>query len=227
MTRSVLCLDSKTFELQRNARDARATMRSTPASASGVHLALAASRPQRCDADTVECTHRLISHSLTARHAHRSSPHPSCARLPSRFDDPTLCMTLMVHLCRPETMTGAMNASLSRRCVLHSRLPLPASTLLSTLLTQHAVDRLIASRAGLFHLVHRLLLRRSNVKCARRQRTVRTPTLLPPSRRAMLPCPTLTDRAAHPAPRILFKRSVCSTATVLSTRTTTLAGFGP
>ena len=157
----------------------------------------------------------------------RPSPHPSCARMPSRFDDPTLCMTLMVHLCRPETMTGAMNASLSRRCVPHSRSPLPASTLPSTLLTQHAVGRPIASRAGLFHLVHRLLLRRSNVKCARRQRTVRAPTLPPPPRRAVPPCPTLTDRAAHPAPIILFKRSVCSTATVLSTRTTTLAGSGP
>jgi len=134
-------------------------MRSPPASASGVRPRSVASRPRGCDADTVAYTHLLISHGLTARHAHRPSPHPSCARLPSRFEDPTWCMTSMVLLCRRDTMTGAMNASLSRRCGPHSRSPLPASTLPSNLLTQHAVDRPIASCAGLLHLVHRLLLR--------------------------------------------------------------------
>ena len=174
----------------------------------GVRPRSVASRPRGCDADTVAYTHLLISHGLTARHAHRPSPHPSCARLPSRFEDPTWCMTSMVLLCRRDTMTGAMNASLSRRCGPHSRSPLPASTLPSTLLTKPAVGRPIASCAGLLHLVHRLLLRRSNVRCARRQRTARTPTLPPPPRHAVLPCPTLTDRAAHPAPR--FCSSVLS-----------------
>ena len=183
-------------------------------------------RLERADATPIRWTALLTSFPtasplvmLTARR-----PVCRCARMPSRFDDPALSMSTMVHLCSYDAMTGAWDDSLSCRCAPHpqraivrvvpslqsadparSRPPLVQASSTSFIDSIYA-DRSREARDAGTRFVRSHTRRRRATRCGPSPRT--------PSRSR--PSSSLTHGCSTAA---------CSTAVTLSVRTaSTLAG---